>query len=113
MVEILGISFAHSGAVARFCYMSDPRPVEPGPDADADAGLHGLLVQAPIAPLDENGIVVTTVGTAAFAIAAVVLGLEFNRLTAAGDGWWLWVAIAGAVLGLIGLLYCWRRRSRQ
>ena len=90
--------------------MSDPRPVEPDPDAES--GEHGLLVQAPIAPLDANGIVVTTVGTVAFAIAAVVLGLRSERLAAAGDEWWLWVAIAGVLLGLIGLVYCWRRRGR-
>jgi hypothetical protein len=111
MVEILGISAAHSGEVTRFCYMSDPRPVEPGPDAES--GRHGLLVQAPIAPLDEDGIVVTTVGTVAFAMVAVVLGVQSNRLAAAGDEWWLWVAIAGTLLGLIGLAYCWRRRARR
>jgi hypothetical protein len=111
--------------------MSDSRPTERSADteqaersadteqAERSAGtghetsVHGLLVQAPIAPLDENGIVVTTVGTAAFAVAAVVLGLQYGRLAAAGDGWWLWVAITGVVLGLIGLSYCWLRRSRR
>jgi hypothetical protein len=93
--------------------MSDSRPGEQGADTGADASVHGLLVQAPIAPLDENGIVVTTVGTAAFVIAAAILGLQYDRLAASGDGWWFWVAVAGVVLGLIGLSYCWLRRSRQ
>lgn len=75
--------------------------------------MHGLLVQAPIAPLDANGLVVTTVGTSVFVVAAAVLGLQYDRLAAAGDGWWLWVAVAGVALGLIGLSYCWFRRSRR
>lgn len=101
--------------------MTDPRLPERGPDTEPDAvpgtvsgtgpAPHGLFVQAPIAPLDENGAVVTTVGTVAFAIAAVVLGLRYDSLAETGDGWWLAVAIAGIVLGLIGLAYCWRRRG--
>lgn len=75
--------------------------------------MHGLFVQAPIAPLDENGIVVTTVGTAAFGLATVVLAAQHSRLVAAGDGWWLGVVVAGVVLGLIGIAYCWRRRGRS
>ena len=92
--------------------MTDPpTPPEPEQSPRGEHHEHARFVQAPIAPLDENGIVVTTVGTAAFAVAALVLGLQYDRLLASGHGWWLAVAIAGAVLGLIGLAYCWRRRG--
>ncbi len=91
--------------------MTDPGEV--AGEQPADPVAHGLLVQAPIAPLDEDGIVVTTVGTIAFAVAAVVLVLLYGRLAAAGDEWWLAVAVAGVVLGLIGLVYCWRRRRAR
>jgi hypothetical protein len=89
-------------------------------DADARHGepqvqppVRPLFRQAPIPPVDADGITVLSVGTGLFAIAAVILGLDWGRLRAAGDSWWLAVAIAGVVLGLIGLAYCWRRRTRR
>jgi Protein of unknown function (DUF2530) len=86
---------------------------EPGaPDGDEPVPVHGLFVQAPIAPLDEDGIVVLSVGTVVFAVAAVLLGLQYEWLDARGDGWWLAVAVSGVFLGLIGLAYCWRRRGQ-
>jgi hypothetical protein len=39
-------------------------------------------------------------------IVALVVTLVFGRqLTAAGDGWWLWIVIVGLALGLVGLGY--------
>jgi hypothetical protein len=101
------------------CYMTDadvPRTGSdaPGPPAsDAKPSVQPFLRQAPIPPVDADGIVVLIVGTALFAIAAVVLDLSRARLAAAGDGWWLGVAIAGVALGLLGLAYCWRLRAHR
>lgn len=75
--------------------------------------MHPVFRQAPIPPVDADGIVVLIIGTGLFAIAAVVLGLNRARLAAADEGWWLGVAIAGVALGLVGLAYCWRLRSRR
>jgi len=91
--------------------MTDPRTSEGEPLPERVG--HGLFVQAPIPPLDEDGIVVTTVGTAAFAAATVVLALAYGWLAPRGDGWWLAVAITGVALGLLGLGYCWRRRRTR
>lgn len=73
---------------------------------------HHYLVQAPVPAVDADGIRVVSVGTALFAVASVVLGLLYPQLAATGRGWWLAVCLSGAGLGLVGLLYCWRR-ARQ
>lgn len=73
---------------------------------------HHRFVQAPIRPLDENGITATLVGTALFTVATVVLLVLRPTLDAEGRGWWLWVGISGVVLGLVGYAYCRRRASR-
>ncbi len=64
-------------------------------------------------PLDVDGLQAVTVGTALFAVVGVVLVALRDRLAAAGDTWWLGVAVSGVGLGLLGLLYCWRRRHRR
>lgn len=74
---------------------------------------HHFLVQAPVAAVDADGLQLVTVGTIVFAIAALVTGLFYAELQARDNGWWLGVAISGFVLGLVGLAYCWNRRSRR
>ncbi len=64
-------------------------------------------------PLDVDGLTAVLLGVAAFALASVGLGLFYDRLDAAGNGWWLGVAVSGLGLGLVGLAYCWRRRVRR
>jgi ABC-type nickel/cobalt efflux system permease component RcnA len=71
------------------------------------------LVQAPVPPLDVDGLQAASVGTAVFAVVSVVLMIFSDRLEAAGDGWWLGVSLSGVALGLIGLAYCWRRRRTR
>lgn len=46
---------------------------------------------------------IVTIGTVLFVIAAVVIAVV-PSLREHGDGLWLWTAIAGAVLGVIGQL---------
>jgi H+/Cl- antiporter ClcA len=61
-------------------------------------------------PLQTNDVLAALVGTAAWAIALVVLlviGLPEP------DRWWLWVCVAGIGIGLFGVLYIPRlQRSR-
>jgi len=92
----------------------------PPPSVPADASpepppppVHHLLVQAPVPAVDADGIRVVTVGTALFALAALVLALLRPALEASGHGWWLLVCLSGAGLGLVGLLYCWNRVRRR
>lgn len=72
-----------------------------------------LLVQAPVKALDPDGISVTILGTAVFAVASVLLALNLVWLRDSGTEWWLWVACTGTGLGLVGLAYCVRRRKRR
>jgi hypothetical protein len=82
----------------------------PTPEAPAGRPEHRhRLVQAPVAPVDVDGLGVVTVGTVLFAVAAVLTGLGHERLAAEGHGDWFAVCVSGAGLGLVGLLYCWNR----
>jgi len=61
-------------------------------------------------PLETDDVRIVAAGTAAWAIALVVLLV----LWAAGTdvhSWWLWMCAAGALLGLAGVRYCVRRRN--
>lgn len=99
--------------------MSDPSVPAPGPRLDPPApgepavSTPHVFVQAPVPALDVDGLTATVLGLIAFALASVVLGVLYPRLQAAGDGWWLGVAVSGFVLGLVGLGYAWKRRSRR
>jgi len=54
------------------------------------------------APLQTNDVLVFAVGSAAWAIALVVLLLYGLP---ARDQWWLWVCVAGLGMGLFGTWY--------
>lgn len=77
-----------------------------------------LLVQAPVPPVDVDGIVVVSIGTVLFGIAAVVLvvvepaalDLRIGRDWFSANRDWPGVAISGFVLGVLGLAYCVNRR---
>jgi hypothetical protein len=66
-------------------------------------------MHADVKPLDLSGIPSVVVGTVAWAIAFAVLVVFRDDLNRAGEGWWLWVTVAGFGLGLIGLAYCRHR----
>ena len=71
------------------------------------------MVQAPVRALDPDGVAVVTAGTVAFAVGAVVCWLNLAQLTATGKGWYLGVAVTGAVLGLLGLAWGLFRKVRR
>lgn len=64
------------------------------------------------APIDPNGTVVVSVGTALWLVALVVALALHSRLQAAGHLWWIGACAAGFALGLVGMGYCRRRRTR-
>lgn len=64
-------------------------------------------------PLEGNDLVITTVGTAAWAVSLIVLLAVRDQLPAA-DRWWIWVAAFGCFMGLFGLVYVpYLKRSRE
>ena len=72
---------------------------------------HHLFVQAPIRPLDEDGLSSAIIGTALFAAATMVCLLFSDALARNDNSWWLWVSVAGTALGVCGILYCRRRKA--
>lgn len=63
---------------------------------------------------DADAILPVSIGTVAWTVALVVLLLVRDQLDEAGNGWWIRVAAAGAVLGLGGLVFLfWRRPGRR
>ena len=69
------------------------------------------LAAAPVAR-ESDGLVEVAAGTTLFGVAAVVGLLTQGWLQVRGWGWWLDVAVAGFVLGLVGMSYCGYRRRR-
>ena len=69
---------------------------EPGPETE---------------PLDVDGVAAVVVGTAIWGVLLIVGLLLHTRLQAADRGWWIWVAVAGFLLGLAGLAFVVRRRN--
>lgn len=64
-------------------------------------------------PLDVDAVSVVTGGTVLWGVAALVLA-TFGRgwLEDHDDWWWIWTCVAGFVLGLAGIAFVRRRRTR-
>lgn len=79
-----------------------PGAADPGPEPDV-----------PVATaLDVDGIAVVTAGTVLWAVALVVSLVYEERLRHDGHLWWIATAACGVGLGLLGIVYCVRRRNR-
>lgn len=64
-------------------------------------------------PLEGNDLVITMVGTAAWAVGLIVLLAVRDQLPP-DDRWWIWVAAFGCFMGLFGLVYVpYLKRSRE
>lgn len=73
-----------------------PRPLRPAPE-----------------PLDVNATTVIVAGTVAFFVTFVLLLFFAGRLADDGHLVWLWTAMTGWVLGLLGLWIAIRQRRRR
>lgn len=63
-------------------------------------------------PLEVNGITAVTLGTIAWAIALIVLLFSKNWLAETGRTHWIWIAVSGVGLGLLGIRYTTNRVKR-
>lgn len=66
---------------------------------------------AEVEPMDVDGVRTMTVGTIIWGVVAVALLPFLGTLEERGQTWWMWTALAGLGLGLIGIEYCRRRRN--
>jgi hypothetical protein len=66
-----------------------------------------------IQPMETNDVLIVAIGTALFAVAFVVLIALRTSLERSGHGRWPWIALSGALLGVVGLVYCVRRQQRM
>ena len=66
---------------------------------------------AEVEPMDVDGVRTMTVGTILWGVLAIALLPFLGNLEEDGRTWWLWTAVAGFGLGLIGIEYCRRRRN--
>ena len=66
---------------------------------------------AEVEPMDVDGVRTMTVGTIIWGVVAIALLPFLGNLENDGHTWWMWTAVAGFGLGLIGLEYCRRRRN--
>jgi len=74
---------------------------------------HHALVQAPVDPVDEDGVAASYVGTSVAALATVLLWWQDAWLVAHGQGWWLWVAVTATGAGLLFIAYTRYRKRRR
>ncbi len=68
---------------------------------------------APVEPLDVNGVRTMAVGTALWTVVLVGLLPFWSTLDASGRTWWIWTALAGVGIGLLGFEYCRSRTTRE
>ncbi len=74
---------------------------------------HHTLVQAPVDPVDEDGVAAAYVGTGVSALATVLLWWQYAWLQAQGQGWWLWVALTATGSGVLFSTYTRYRKRRR
>jgi uncharacterized membrane protein YecN with MAPEG domain len=61
-------------------------------------------------PLETDDVAIIAAGTAAWFVALVVV-LVLSLAGRDVHDWWIWMCAAGAILGLVGVSYCVRRRN--
>lgn len=62
-------------------------------------------------PLETDDVRTVALGTAAWAVALVVLVVLRVSDAVRVEGWWIGMCAWGAGLGLVGVRYCQRRRA--
>lgn len=71
-----------------------------------------LLEKQQLKPLEVTGITTVTIGTGVWALAFLMTLLFRGTLVEQGREDWVWICLAGTVLGLMGIRYTKRRAAR-
>lgn len=69
------------------------------------------ITNSQLEPLNVTGVTTVTIGTVIWAVAAIILFAIRDSLSAEQQDW-PWIALAGFVLGLMGIRYTKRRVIR-
>jgi len=80
--------------------------ITPEPSSSSHGDVH-----ATVPLLDVDGVTTITYGTITWLLALVICLVARQPLAAAGRGWWQWVCVTGAALGLAGVVFVRRRRA--
>jgi Protein of unknown function (DUF2530) len=89
----------------------DQRDQEAAPDGSAAEGAEAARLE--LEPMEVDLVRIVGIGTVLFAVAFLILIPMRASLEHDGHGRWPWIALSGAVLGLIGLGYVRRRAQRM
>jgi len=79
---------------------------------DTPTFFDSVLGETHLKPIENNGIRAVTVGTALWITGVVCLFFARNWLKSTGREDWLWIAIAGVGLGVLGQIYTRRRAAK-
>lgn len=71
------------------------------------------LVQAPVRPLDADGLTIDILGTVAWTVAFGLAWINIKALVDADHGWWLGVTFVGGVIGVFLTGWTIRKRRRR
>ena len=69
-------------------------------------------LRPPPPPLEANDVLVTATGTAAWAVALVVLLILRDQIPPS-ERWWIWVCATGVAMGLFALWYVPRMKRAR
>lgn len=89
----------------------DPTPGEvggPRVTAPASAGHPGRSTD--LEPLDVDGVHTVAIGSVLWLVAFAAMLPFVQTLRDNGRLWWLWTCLTGFAFGMLGLVYCRRRR---
>jgi hypothetical protein len=65
-----------------------------------------------LTPLEVNGVQAVLIGTITWLICLVFLLVSHSWLDETGRANWIWIAVSGIILGLLGFRYTTRRAKR-
>ena len=74
---------------------------------------HHPLVQAPVDPVDEDGVAAAVVGTVVSVLLVGLTAWQYSWLASRDLGWWLWTAITATGLGVMFISYALFRKRRR